>query len=40
MAWLLSISVLILGEVSELFSGVRQVVHSEEGLLVGMVLVP
>jgi hypothetical protein len=38
--WLTIISVLILGEVVELFSGARQVVHSEEGLLLGVVLVP
>jgi hypothetical protein len=28
------------GEVLELFSGVRQVVHLKEGLLLGFVLVP
>jgi hypothetical protein len=38
--WLVIISVLILGEVPELFSGGRQVVPAEEALLLGVLSIP
>jgi hypothetical protein len=36
--WLIIISVLVLGEVPELLSGARQVVHPKEGLLLVLFL--